>query len=255
MLLVISPAKTLDTESQYQTSHSFPAFLEDAAIINKKLKSLSKKKLGELMNLSTQLTELNHERNENWSLPFTPDNAKTAIHTFLGDVYQSLNVQDFTEDDLEFAQQHLRILSGLYGVLRPLDLIQPYRLEMGTKLKIRRRSNLYHFWSDKIAKHLNTVFDEQGNFEPILINLASNEYFKAIDTQSLKVPVITIHFKEQRGDTFQMIGFLAKKARGSMARFIIKNQITTSDAIQSFQDDGYEYNETLSNTTEWVFTR
>ncbi len=255
MLIVLSPSKTLDTEITINNLYTQPEFLTEAQTLNNKLKRLSKKKLKELMNLSPQLADLNHERNHNWALPFTPDNAKTAVHTFQGDVYLGLNVKDFTKADLAFAQQHLRILSGLYGVLRPLDLIQPYRLEMGSALKTRQGSNLLRFWGDKITQNLEATFREQTDSEPVLINLASNEYFKAVVPKKLNVPIITPVFKEQKGETYKVIGFLAKKARGLMARYLIKNQITDPEEIKSFEAEGYEYNPVLSNENEWVFTR
>ncbi|MBF0280364.1 MAG: peroxide stress protein YaaA [SAR324 cluster bacterium] len=255
MLIVISPSKRMDIDKSTPPFYTIPKFIEEAQVLNKKLRTISKKKLGILMKINKEIAQLNVERNHEWCPPFTPDNAKTAIHLFQGDVYLGLNAIDFAESDLEFAQKSLRILSGLYGLLLPLDLIQPYRLEMGTSLKVRRKNNLYEYWGDKITTELNQSFQEQSDSDRVLINLASNEYFKSINAKKLNAPVITPSFKEQRGDALKVIGFVAKKNRGLMSRYIIKNRITSAEDIKSFDWEGYQYDPKISTETDWVFVR
>jgi len=252
MKIIISPAKSLDFESKVSTSlHSRPQFLDDSVKLNKKLKTLSRKKIADFMSISKELAELNYERNQNWNLPFTPDNSKQAIYAFTGEVFRGIDVNSLETDKIPLLQDRLRILSGLYGLLKPLDLIQPYRLEMGKKLKVGRAENLYKFWGDKIADALNDEL-EDANF---LINLASSEYFKVINQKVLKVPMITPVFKDFKNGQYKTIMTFAKKARGLMVRYIIDNNITTIDALKKFNIEGYRFDENISTETEIVFTR
>jgi len=253
MLIVLSPAKTLDFSSPKINEHTLPRFQKESRQLVNILKKKKVKDLKSLMSISDNLATLNVRRYDNFEFPFTPENAKQAVLTFKGDVYAGLDTDSLTPSDLRFAQQHLRILSGLYGLLRPLDLMQPYRLEMGTKLKNRRGNNLYEFWGDKITKLINEDLLEQE--KPLLVNLASKEYFKTIDKKKLKGRLLTITFKELRGDTYKVIAFNAKKARGLMSRFIIQNRITEAEKIKTFDLDDYFFNPDLSNEKEWVFTR
>lgn len=254
MLVVISPAKTLDfaTPASIDTCTQ-PQFLDDSAMLIERLRELDPIQIGKLMAISDELAQLNHRRNMNWSRPFSRDNAKQALLAFRGDVYVGLDADSFTLLDFEFAQQHLRILSGLYGLLRPLDLIQPYRLEMGTALVNARGKNLYAFWGDTITVALNAELkDEQ---EPVIVNLASEEYFKAVHPKALAARVITPIFKERKGSAYKVVSFYAKKARGMMSRYIIRNRLSDVDALKNFADDGYCFNAPLSSIDEWVFTR
>ncbi|MDX1470897.1 MAG: peroxide stress protein YaaA [Flavobacteriaceae bacterium] len=252
MKLVLSPAKTLDYDSKIPTQRtSEPQFLDEAERLNKVLKKKSVRSLAKLMDISRDLSELNYERNQEWSLPFTEDNARPAIYTFAGDVYRGFDAYSLPLDKLTFAQHSVRILSGLYGILRPLDLMQPYRLEMGTSIKVGRNKNLYDFWKKKITKALN---DELKNDE-VFVNLARHEYFKSIDKKNLKVPVIDIKFQEHKGDKYTTIAIYSKVARGAMARFIVENEIEDMDGIKAFDYEGYRFTEKLSSENELVFTR
>lgn len=250
MHIVISPAKTLDFETPPTTDmHSEAAFLDRSQLLINRLAKYSPARIGKLMGLSENLATLNVERYNQWQLPFTPNNAKPAILAFKGDVYIGLEAATLTDDDFEFAQQHLRILSGLYGMLRPLDLIQPYRLEMGTKLKHQRADNLYQFWGDRITTALN---DE--NVE-LLINLASNEYYKVIKPKILNAHIITPVFKDYKNGKYKVISFFAKKARGMMVRYIINNRLEHADSLKGFDIAGYHYNAEQSSDSEFVFLR
>lgn len=252
MKIIISPAKSLDFENKAATSlHTQPCFLEQSNKLNKKLRTLSKKKISDLMNISPALAELNYNRNQNWQPPFTLDNAKQAVYAFTGEVYRGLDVTSLPEEKLPLLQERLRILSGLYGLLKPLDLIQPYRLEMGTRIKVGRRDNLYKFWADDLAKALN---DEMQDGD-LLINLASSEYFKAVPTKALKTPMITPVFKDLKNGQYKTIMTFAKKARGFMVRYILDHNITTLDKLKGFNTEGYGFSETMSTETELVFTR
>ncbi|WP_347174037.1 peroxide stress protein YaaA [Polaribacter uvawellassae] len=252
MKIIISPAKSLDFESKVPTSlHSQPQFLDDSVKLNKKLKTLSRKKLSEFMGISDDLAALNYERNQNWNLPFTPENSKQAIFAFTGEVFRGIDVNTLDSDKIPLLQDRLRILSGLYGLLKPLDLIQAYRLEMGKKLKVGRTENLYKFWGDKIAEALNEELLE----DDLLVNLASSEYFKAVNQKVLKVPMITPVFKDFKNGQYKTIMTFAKKARGLMVRYIIDNNITTIDALKGFNVDGYGFDENMSTETELAFTR
>ena len=252
MKIIISPAKSLDFESKVPTSlHTQPRFLEQSEKLNKKLKTLSKKKLSELMTISDDLARLNYERNQNWQTPFTPENAKQAISAFTGAVFQGIDVTSLAEEKLPALQEKLRILSGLYGLLKPLDLIQPYRLEMGTKLKVGRNDNLYKFWNNDLANALNNELKE----DELLVNLASTEYFKAIPKKTLKVPMITPVFKDYKNGQYKTIMTYAKTARGLMVRYLIENNINTLDGLKGFDTAGYGFSEALSSDHELVFTR
>ncbi len=255
MLIVISPAKSLDFSVQTNIkTNSVPPFLNDSNTLVNELIKFHPEDLSKLMNISAKLAELNYERFIKWHLPFTNENAKPALFVFKGDVYQSLDIQILNEEDVLFANQNLRILSGLYGVLKPLDLIQEYRLEMGTKLGNPHGKNLYEFWGDKITGEINKAI-KQSSGEKVLINLASNEYFKSIQKRKLNYEVITPVFKDYKNGQYKIISFYAKKARGLMSRFIIQNRIEKAEEIKAFNLADYHYNEELSKDKEWVFTR
>jgi cytoplasmic iron level regulating protein YaaA (DUF328/UPF0246 family) len=254
MLTVISPAKTLDFETPATTEEfSLPGQLRYSRQLNKYLRKLSSTDLSQLMSVSSNIADLNVNRNKRWKTPFTLDNAKQALFAFKGDVYIGLDAESMNTKDLQFAQNHLRMLSGLYGVLRPLDLMQAYRLEMGTRLTTDSGSNLYQFWDTRITDVLNKELKQTES--STLVNLASNEYFKAVKLKYLKGHVVTPVFKDFHNGEFKMIGFYAKKARGLMARYIIDNQINEADQIKQFDREGYIYDSSLSNEKEWVFTR
>jgi len=252
MKLVLSPAKSLDFESKLPTTQTSEIrFLSEAERLNKLLKKKSAKSLSKLMSISDNLGQLNYERNQEWSLPFTKDNARQAMYAFNGDVYRGLDAYTIEENLLENAQNTIRILSGLYGILKPLDLIQPYRLEMGTKFPVGKNKNLYEFWQKKVTQALNTELED----DELFLNLASNEYFKAVDKKVLKVPVITVNFKEFKNGNYKVISFFAKYARGLMARYIIDTNAQTLDDIKAFNLENYGFSEELSTDNELVFTR
>jgi len=236
MKIVISPAKSLDFETKLPTEkYSQPQFIEQSEKLNKVLAKKKPKALSELMSISDNLAQLNWQRNQDFSTPFTQENARPAVYAFNGDVYQGLDAHTISDEKLDKLQDLLRILSGLYGVLRPLDLIQSYRLEMGTQLKVGRKKNLYEFWKKDLTAHLNAELEEGELF----INLASNEYFGAIDEKELKVPVITPVFKDWKNDKLKIISFFAKKARGSMVRYILDTNAQTLENIRGFNYDDY----------------
>ena len=252
MKLVLSPAKSLNFESKLPTSLTTAScFLKEAEQLNKLLKNKSARSLSELMNISNNLGQLNYERNQNWHLPFTKDNARQAIYAFSGDVYRGLDAYTIPKEKLEKLQDTVRIISGLYGILKPMDLMQPYRLEMGTKFPVGKNKNLYEFWKKKITQTLN---DELKDDE-LFLNLASNEYFKAIDAKALKVPVITPIFKDFKNGKYKTIAIFAKLARGYMTRYIIDTNANSIDEIKSFNYEGYGFSEVMSTNTELVFTR
>lgn len=252
MKLVISPAKSLDFETKLPTTqHTEPQFLDQSERLNKLLKKKSAKSLSKLMSISDALGQLNYERNQSWELPFSQDNARPAMYAFSGEVYRGLDAYSIPETKIESAQNTIRIISGLYGLLKPLDLIQPYRLEMGTKFPVGKNKNLYEFWQKTIAKTLN---DELKDGE-LLLNLASNEYFKAIDLKALKAPVITANFKDFKNGEYKMIMTFAKQARGSMARYVIDTNAKTIDDIKAFNYEGYNFSEPMSTETELTFIR
>ncbi len=240
MKIVISPAKSLDFESALPTTRfSEPQFLEQSQKLNSVLVKKKPKALAKLMSISEKLAELNWERNQQFSTPFTPDNARPAVYAFNGDVYQGLDAYTIAEDKLDTLQDTLRILSGLYGILKPLDLIQPYRLEMGTQLKVARKKNLYEFWKKQLTEHVNTELEDGELF----VNLASNEYFGALNEKLLKTEVITPIFKDWKNDNLKVISFFAKKARGSMVRYILDTNASTLDDIKGFDYDGYMFSQ------------
>lgn len=254
MLLVVSPAKNLDYESRLAThTYTQPQLLDESQQLIELCKKLSPSDIASLMKISDKLAGLNAARFGEWTQPFTPDNSRQALLAFNGDVYSGLDAASFSEADFDFAQNHMRILSGLYGLLKPLDLMQAYRLEMGTKLANDRGSNLYQFWGDIITRHLNQALAEQG--DDVLINLASNEYFKSVKKKDLSATIITPAFKDWKNGQYKMISFFAKKARGLMARYIIQNQLTDIEALKSFDLGGYQYSDDLSVGHDWVFTR
>ncbi len=254
MKLVISPAKTLDFESAPVTeTYSDPAFLDNSQLLIDELKELSQADVATLMKLSDKLAALNVARFGSWETPFTPDNAKQAILAFKGDVYTGLEAESDSEDDFNFAQDHLRILSGLYGLLKPLDLIQPYRLEMGTKFANSRGKNLYEFWDMQLTDALNKELADEK--EPVLINLASNEYFKAVKVKQLQAEIITPVFKDWKNGQYKMISFYAKKARGLMAAYNIQNRLRDPEQQKSYDTEGYYFSEEQSKGNEWVFLR
>lgn len=253
MILIISPAKTLDFDPSNAASHSQPRLLPQSSKLVGLLRRKSHDDLRQLMSISDQLAELNVERYQKFHTPFTPANAKQAILAFKGDVYAGLGADDFDEADLDFAQQHIRILSGLYGLLRPLDLMQAYRLEMGTKLQNPSGKNLYEFWGDTITQLLNDDLD--GHSSPTVVNLASKEYFSAIKPDQLKGTLYDVQFKEKKGDTYKIIAFHAKKARGMMCRFAVQHRLEQPEDLKHFTEGGYAYNEGLSGERSYVFTR
>ncbi len=254
MLTVISPAKTLDFETPPKTrTATQPEFLERAAALVEDARALSPMDIRALMGVSDNIAELNHRRFHNWSVPFSLENAKQSVLAFKGDVYTGLEAETLSANQLKFAQRHLRILSGLYGLLRPLDLMQPYRLEMGLKFDNRGGKNLYEFWGNDIATALNRQLQKSGS--PVLVNLASNEYFKAVKARSLDAEIITPVFKDKKGEKYRVISFFAKKARGQMARFIIEQGLNDPEGMKKFRGGGYQYNKKESSAFEWVFTR
>jgi len=228
-----------------------PKFLDDSQTLVERMRELAPADIAKLMKISDKLSVLNSTRYETWSLPFTPDNAKQALLAFKGDVYTGLDAETLAPEQDEYAQQHLRILSGLYGIVKPLDLIQPYRLEMGTKLSNTRGKDLYQFWGDKITDSLNAELEQND----VLINLASNEYFKSVRPKSLKARIITPVFKDTKNGVQKIISFYAKKARGLMVRYMIDNQINHAEALKNFDVTGYQFEASQSSENEWVFTR
>ncbi|MCO6176052.1 peroxide stress protein YaaA [Flavobacterium sp. NRK F10] len=252
MKIVISPAKSLDFETAIPTQEFTESqFLDKANSIQKVLKKKKPKDLMELMHISEKLADLNWQRNQEWQLPFTPENARQAVYAFNGDVYVGLDAYSIPVEKLPVLQDKLRILSGLYGVLKPLDLIQPYRLEMGTSLAVGTKKNLYEFWKKKITDALNKELQK----EELFLNLASNEYFSAVDVKALKVPVITPEFKDYKDGKLKMISFFAKKARGLMVRYILDHNVETLEELKNFNYDGYAFDTNLSKGNTLVFTR
>ena len=256
MLVVVSPAKSLDFENHPKTrKFSQPEFLKESRELIKDLRRLEPADLSKLMNISQKLANENHQRFANWHTPFNLKNAKQAIFAFKGDVYLGLQAEEFSVADLKFAQDHLRILSGLYGILRPLDLIQAYRLEMGRKFPSSSAQNLYDFWGDKLTRKINKEFDSRTANTKALVNLASNEYFNSINKNLLDAEVITPVFKDWSNGKYRIISFFAKKARGLMARYIIQNQVKDVDGLKAFDTAGYYFSEEQSSASELVFLR
>lgn len=252
MKIVISPAKSLNYEKTVPvTTYTEPQFLKQAATIQNTLKKKKPSQLSELMDISAKLAELNWQRNQDWHLPFTAENARQAVYAFDGDVYTGLDVYTLPEDKISILQERLRILSGLYGLLKPLDLMQAYRLEMGTTMPIGKNKNLYEFWKKTITMALNDELQK----DELFLNLASNEYFSAVDAKMLKVPVITPEFKDYKDGKLKMISFFAKKARGLMVRYIIDTNAETLDDLKGFNYEGYAFDTNLSKGNTLVFTR
>ena len=252
MKILLSPAKSLDFKSKLPTERSSNiCFEKEAEYLNSILKSKSPVELSDLMSISSKIANLNYERNHDWSLPFTKKNARQAVYAFSGDVYRGLNAYTIETKKVDFLQNTVRIISGLYGLIKPLDLIQPYRLEMGTKLAFDSNKNLYDFWRKKITEQLNSELYEN---EPVL-NLASNEYFKAIDNKVIKSDIYSANFKQFKNGEFKTIAIFSKKARGMMTRFIIDNNISYISDIKSFDYDGYMFHKELSTDKELIFTR
>lgn len=254
MLIVISPAKTLDFETEHSTEkHSQPALVSQSERLIDVLTTLSPADIEKLMKISPKLSELNVARYHEWELPFSLKNSKQAVHAFKGDVYTGLDAESLNDSDLQYSQDHLRILSGLYGVLRPLDLMQPYRLEMGIRLENPNGKNLYEFWGDLITQTLNEQLSAIDS--NVLINLASNEYFKSVKHKKLEADIVTPVFKDWKNGQYKMISFFAKKARGLMTAWVIKNRIESVDELANFNVDGYQFSENDSDLLNPVFLR
>tara|TARA_B110000858_G_scaffold198432_1_gene264907 strand:- start:1368 stop:2141 length:774 start_codon:yes stop_codon:yes gene_type:complete len=254
MLIVVSPAKSLDFESKARTrKYTEPQYLEESTELVGQLQKLTPEDFSELMHISSDLGELNHMRYANWHTPFDLKNSKQALFAFKGDVYIGLEAEKFSTADINFAQKHLRILSGLYGLLRPLDLMQAYRLEMGSRFKNKKGRNLYEFWGDTLTENLNELFKQDK--KPILINLASKEYFSAIKPKPLNAEIISPVFKDFSNGKYKIVSFFAKKARGYMASYIIQNKIKNPVKLKEFDVDGYRYSEEDSTPAQPVFLR
>ncbi|MGM5469745.1 peroxide stress protein YaaA [Flavobacteriaceae bacterium LMO-SS05] len=252
MKLVLSPAKSLDYTSTLPTSKTTEAcFLNEAERLNKLLKKKSARSLSKLMSISDALGQLNYQRNQEWSLPFTQDNARQAIYAFSGDVYRGLDAYSIPTEKINTLQNTVRIVSGLYGILKPLDLVQPYRLEMGTKFPVGKNKNLYEFWKTQVTQTLNNELEDGELF----LNLASEEYFKAIDTKALKVPIVTAVFKDFKNGQYKSIMTFVKLARGYMTRYIIDTNAKTIEDLKGFNYQGYGFSESMSNSKELVFIR
>ena len=254
MITLLSPSKKLNFNEQ-DIVHSYTEcdFIQSAELLANEAKNLTENDLKDLMNISDKLAKLNRDRFDRWSLPFSVSNAKQAILAFDGGVYSGLQAEDFKQKDFDFAQNHLRILSGLYGILKPLDLIQPYRLEMGISFKNNKGKNLYEFWKEDLTQNLNNTLKEHKN--PTIINCASVEYFSAIDLSKLNGKILSIVFKEYRNDELKFISFNAKKARGLMTQYIMKNKIDSNNDIKDFSYDNYNFDLKLSDDSTFVFTR
>lgn len=254
MFFVLSPAKNLNEKDAAPTPlHTQPALLSEAEKLMTELRLLAPQELAELMHVSDKIALLNAERNAAWHTPFTLENAKQAVYLFNGDVYEGIDAATLPEAGVDYLQNHVRLLSGLYGLLRPLDLIQPYRLEMGTAFANSRGKNLYEFWGSLITDLLNKTLVEAGS--NTLVNLASQEYFKSINTNKLNARLITPVFKDEKNGQYKIISFYAKKARGLMVRYATDHQITTPEALKNFDYEGYAFNEAASSENEWVFLR
>ncbi|MEN8247628.1 MAG: peroxide stress protein YaaA [Bacteroidota bacterium] len=252
MLIIISPAKSFSKEIKAPAiEYTQPALIDESKKLMAKLKGLSMKKLAELMKLSDELTQLNTERHQKWKAPFSIANADPALFAFTGEVYRGLDAKSLSNSDLKYAQEHLRILSGLYGSLRPLDLIQPYRLEMGTKLKYYKHNNLYQFWGDAITDEVNAALGK----DEVLVNLASNEYFKALNKKKLKGKIITPVFKDFSNGQYKILMTYAKNARGMMTRFIIQERIEEVELLKAFEGGGYYYSPDMSDENTYTFLR
>ena len=254
MFFVLSPAKNLNEKAPAPVKEfTQPDLLAEAEILMRQLRELAPQQIAELMHVSDKIALLNAERNTEWHTPFTPDNAKQAVFMFNGDVYEGIAADILKPEQIQYLQQHVRLLSGLYGVLRPLDLMQPYRLEMGTAFANTRGKNLYEFWGDIITDLLNDTLAQAGS--DILINLASQEYFKSVNTKKLKARLITPVFKDEKNGKYKIISFYAKRARGLMVRYAAEHNITDPEMLKNFDYEGYSFNAAASNESEWVFMR
>ncbi|MFC3684196.1 peroxide stress protein YaaA [Hydrogenophaga luteola] len=254
MLFVISPAKALDYETPaHVKTFTQPLFVEQASELIDVLREKSPQQVAELMDLSDQLAGLNAARYQAWSPKFTAKNSKQAVLAFDGDVYGGLDAKTLNEDELDWLQQHLCILSGLYGVLRPLDRMQPYRLEMGTRLKTDKGSNLYRFWGSQIADYLNSR--ARADKSPVLVNLASEEYFKAVDLKALQPRVVNCVFEEKKGANYKIVSFFAKRARGLMVRYALQHRASTPEQLKGFDLEGYRFAPAASEPDRFVFRR
>jgi len=255
MLAILSPAKTLDFDSPLTTDqHSAPEFTKESTALIKTLRQLEPSDIGSLMGISDKLAVLNHNRYAHWSAKFDDaSGARASLLAFKGDVYLGLDAQTLSKRDFTWAQKRLRVLSGLYGLLRPLDRIHPYRLEMGTALRNTAGKDLYEFWGGKVTQALNEAL--AGQRSKVLINLASNEYYKVVQAQNIDGRIVTINFKEWRRDAYRFVSFSAKKARGLMARYMIDHRAERADDLKAFDVEGYAFNEELSSRDEWIFTR
>lgn len=254
MLMVISPAKSLDYETPPSVdTHTQPDYLKQSKQLIARLKKLAPAQVSQLMDISDNLAALNVARYAEWKPPFTQENAKQAVLAFDGDVYDGLQAKAFNENELAYTQEHLRILSGLYGVLRPLDLMQPYRLEMGTQLDTTKAKNLYGFWGGTVTKALNELLKAQE--APVLVNLASEEYFKVVQPKSVKARIVSPVFEDYKNGQYKIISFFAKKARGMMVRYAVKNKITEAEDLKDFDYEGYAFNAKESTADSWVFRR
>lgn len=254
MLIFLSPAKSLDYKTPpHVATHSLPAYLKQSETLIKQLRKLSPADIANLMDLSDPLALLNFNRYADWSLPFSPDNAKQAVLAFDGDVYDGLSAKTLSADDLDFAQSQVRILSGLYGILKPLDLIQPYRLEMGTKFANKAGKDLYAFWGETLLDAINAELDAMPH--PVAVNLASEEYFKAAVGRKIKGQLIQPVFEDWKGGRYKIISFYAKRARGLMTRYAVLNRLTDPEGLKDFDSDGYAWVPEASDDKSWVFRR
>lgn len=255
MIILLSPAKNLDFESEIpHSTHSLPQFMEESEKLMGKLKKLSSRQIGKLMSISPALAELNRDRYASWQPDFTPHNARQAVFAFNGEVYRGLDAKTFTQKNIDFAQEHLRILSGLHGILRPLDLIQPYRLEMGSRLQVTKaKNNLYKFWGNTVTRAINKALEGQKN--KLVVNLASNEYFKVVQPKDIEGKVISPQFMDLKNGEYKSLMTYAKLSRGRMASWLIREKITEEAEMKDFHAEGYAFNERLSKGDEWVFTR
>lgn len=254
MITVLSPSKTLNEDPELITKeYTIPEFLDRSEVLVEKLREFSPSAMGKLMDINPKLSEVNVERYLKWKLPFDTTNSDRALLMFKGEVFNGLKAETLNEDDLLYAQEHIKILSGLYGILKPLDLIQPYRLEMGTSLGIDHWKNLYEYWADRITEKINNEMESQD--EKVLLNLASDEYFKAIDPSKIDAKILKCQFKEERDGKLKFITIYGKKARGLMTRFIIQNKIDGAEDLKAFDLDSYHYNEEYSTDDTWMFSR
>lgn len=254
MLVLLSPSKSLDYDTEPPTDkHTIPEFLDDAQQLVDRLREFSREDLQKLMDISENLAELNYDRFQQFSTPFDADNARQAIFAFDGDVYRDFQFDDYSAEQFDFLQDHVRTISGMYGLLRPLDLMQPYRLPMGTKLENDRGDDLYDFWGTAIAESVNGALDAQG--DDVILNLASNEYFDAVDKETLDARIVDVKFRDLRGDTYRTITFYLKRLRGTMTDFVVRNQITDPEGLKAFTGRNYYFSDERSTDDELVFLR